>query len=73
MHDPKNFPNPDEFIPDRFIKDGQFVNNPKVCSFSVGLRDCIGKTLAQDEYFAFATTIVENFEILRYFLIILIY
>ncbi|CBY07251.1 unnamed protein product [Oikopleura dioica] len=65
MHDPKNFVEPGKFIPDRFIKNGEFVNNPKVCAFSVGLRDCIGKTLAQDEYFAFATTIVENFKINR--------
>jgi len=65
MHDTKNFVEPGKFIPDRFIKNGEFVNNPKVCGFSVGLRDCIGKTLAQDEYFAFATTIVENFKINR--------
>ena len=65
MRDPKNFPNPSEFIPDRFMKDGQFENDPKVCGFSVGLRNCIGKSLAIEEYFAFATSMVENFRIKR--------
>ncbi|CAG5085165.1 Oidioi.mRNA.OKI2018_I69.PAR.g10826.t1.cds [Oikopleura dioica] len=66
MHDPKNFPEPSKFIPDRFIdENGEFVNNPKVCGFSVGLRNCIGKSLAIEEYFAFATSMVENFEIKR--------
>ena len=44
MRDPKNFANPSKFIPDRFMKDGQFENDPKVCGFSVGLRNCIGKS-----------------------------
>jgi len=65
MNDPKNFENPSKFIPDRFIKDGQFENDPKVCGFSVGLRNCIGKSLAIEEYFAFATTMVENFRLIR--------
>ncbi|CAG5085168.1 Oidioi.mRNA.OKI2018_I69.PAR.g10827.t1.cds [Oikopleura dioica] len=66
MHDPKNFREPSKFIPDRFIdENGEFVNDPKVCGFSVGLRNCIGKSLAIEEYFVFATTLVENFEIKR--------
>ncbi|CBY23488.1 unnamed protein product [Oikopleura dioica] len=65
MRDPKNFDNPSKFIPDRFIKDGRFENDPKVCGFSVGLRNCIGKSLAIEEYFAFATAMVENFRIKR--------
>ena len=32
----------------------------------MGLRNCIGKSLAIEEYFAFATSMVENFEIKRY-------
>ena len=67
MHDPKNFSEPSKFIPDRFIdENGEFVNDPKVCGFSVGLRNCIGKSLAIEEYFVFATSMVENFEIKRF-------
>ena len=65
MRDPKIFANPSEFIPDRFMKDRQFENDPKVCGFSVGRRNCIGKSPAIEEYFTFATTIVENFKLIR--------
>ena len=67
MRDPKIFANPSELIPDRFMKDGHFENDPKVCGFSVGRRkkNCIGKSPAIEEYFTFATTIVENFKLIR--------
>ena len=43
MHDPKNFENPGEFCPGRFLdENGHFSYNDKVCSFSVGRRNCIG-------------------------------
>ena len=46
MHDPKNFENPGEFRPGRFLdENGHFSYNDKVCSFSVGRRSCIGPSL----------------------------
>ena len=45
--DPVHFPDPERFIPDRFVQpDGSFLNDPRVCVFSIGLRNCIGKQLA---------------------------
>jgi len=65
MHDPKNFVEPEKFIPDRFVKNGIFVNDVKVCGFSLGLRNCIGKQLAIEEYFIFASNMVNSFRIER--------
>ena len=44
MLDPANFPNPTKFQPSRFIdENGKYKFDPKVCNFSVGLRQCPGK------------------------------
>ena len=63
MHDPKHFQRPEVFDPSRFIKDGQFVRDPRVCVFSVGLRNCVGKKLAQQEFFSFAAHILHKFRV----------
>ena len=45
MHGLKNFENPGEFFPGRFLdENGHFSYNDKVCSFSVERRNCIGKS-----------------------------
>ena len=66
MHNPANFPEPEKFIPDRFYKNGEFINDVKVVSFSIGLRNCIGKQIAIDEYFIFTTNIIRDFRLSRY-------
>lgn len=39
MHNPKDFPEPETFKPERFLdKDEKFQNNPKVCSFRIVLK-----------------------------------
>ena len=63
MHDPKHFHQPEVFDPSRFIKDGQFVRDPRVCVFSTGLRNCVGKKLAQQEFFSFAAHILHKFRL----------
>ena len=64
MMDPVHFPDPAKFIPDRFIReDGTFFNDPRVCVFSIGLRNCVGKQLAIAEYFHFSAQIIKNFKI----------
>jgi cytochrome P450 len=64
-HDPENFHDPNSFNPERFIKDGKFEGDIRVCSFGVGLRSCIGKQIATIQYFIFATKIVSKFKIER--------
>ena len=49
MFDPDNFENPLEFCAERFLKDGAFRNDPRVCIFSLGLRDCIAKKFAKEQ------------------------
>ncbi|XP_061169882.1 cytochrome P450 2J3-like [Saccostrea echinata] len=64
--DPKMFPNPDDFNPDRFIKeDGKFNDNLKILTFSVGRRVCLGESLARFEIFLFIASIVQKFELLQ--------
>ena len=61
MHDPKNFPEPHKFKPDRFIVDNKFLHEPKVCAFGLGKRNCIGLRLARVELFTFAVGIIRRF------------
>jgi len=63
MMNPKYFKNPDIFIPDRFLKDDKFCRDLRVCAFSVGLRNCVGKQLADEEYFQFAAEIIRMFRV----------
>ena len=71
MHNPKNYPEPELFKPERFLKDGEFIHDPKVCPFSLGLRNCIGQKLARLEYFTFAADVINNyrFEVFEVFAI----
>jgi len=62
MYNSKNFKDPECFKPERFLKDGVFVHDHKVCSFSVGKRNCIGQQLAKLEYFHFSANIILNFD-----------
>ena len=63
MLNPKDFPEPELFKPERFLTDGKFQKNQLVCPFSVGLRNCLGKRLAEIEYFTFAAQIIHKFKI----------
>ena len=58
MNNPKYFKDPEKFIPDRFVKNGKFEKDIRVCPFSLGLRNCIGKQLARSEYFKFTIEVV---------------
>uniref|UniRef100_A0A4E9ELW2 Isotrichodermin C-15 hydroxylase n=1 Tax=Gibberella zeae TaxID=5518 RepID=A0A4E9ELW2_GIBZA len=45
-HDARNFPDPNSFIPDRWIDSEQKVNKDASRPFSLGPRGCLGKDLA---------------------------
>ena len=62
--DPKYFPNPHKFNPNRFLNDeGNFVPNEHLIPFGVGKRYCLGQSLAEKEYFWFLTGLMQNFDI----------
>ena len=64
LMDPKTFPNPSQFNPDRFIDEhGGFVPHPNVVPFGVGKRRCLGESLAKVELFIFFASMMHKFNV----------
>ncbi|XP_053393602.1 cytochrome P450 2D16-like isoform X3 [Mercenaria mercenaria] len=64
--DEKYFPNPTNFIPERFIdKDGKMVKNEAVIPFSAGPRTCLGEPLARMELFLVFVNLLQRFTFTR--------
>ena len=64
MYDPKYFPNPHMFNPDRFIdQNGIFKHNERVVPFGIGKRLCLGQSLAEKEFFLFMVGFLQQFDI----------
>ena len=59
---PDTFPDPDQFKPERFLDDGKFVKNEQNIVFSIGKRDCLGKSLALIEFFLFFANLMQNYK-----------
>ncbi|KAI0325904.1 cytochrome P450 [Cubamyces sp. BRFM 1775] len=67
LHDPELYPDPDAFLPDRFIKDGKFnhdVFDPANIAFSSGRRVCPGKHFAEDSLFINIASVLHVFDIM---------
>ena len=69
LHDPKQYPDPDKFIPERFLtSDGQL--DPSVpeptASFGYGRRGCPGMYMGFDSLWITAASLVWAFDIERY-------
>ncbi|PKS09442.1 hypothetical protein jhhlp_004057 [Lomentospora prolificans] len=61
---PSNWNAPTEFVPERFMGDERFQTDDQSCMrpFSVGPRDCIGKTLAYVEMRVILARVIWNFD-----------
>lgn len=63
-HDPKNWKNPEDFQPDRFLNpDGTVQKSNYFMPFSVGKRSCPGETMALMETFLYFVAILQKFQV----------
>ena len=59
--DPKVFPSPEIFQPERFIdENGKYKKNDQVVPFGIGKRVCMGDTLAKNEMFIFFVRMLQR-------------
>ncbi|TFK82000.1 CyP450 monooxygenase [Polyporus arcularius HHB13444] len=66
MHDPEVYPEPDRFLPDRFMRDGKLnpdIRDPGDFVFGYGRRKCPGKAFAEDAMFAIIAMTLHVFDI----------
>ncbi|KAI0092432.1 CyP450 monooxygenase [Irpex rosettiformis] len=67
LRDPKEYPDPERFYPDRFMKDGALnpdVRDPSTVAFGFGRRICPGRHLAKDNAFLTMASALHVFDIL---------
>ncbi|PIL22735.1 cytochrome P450 [Ganoderma sinense ZZ0214-1] len=66
LHDPKVYPKPDEFIPERFLKGGKLGTTlppDPVVAFGYGRRTCPGRHYANATLFIYMASILHTFNI----------
>ncbi|OSD07374.1 cytochrome P450 [Trametes coccinea BRFM310] len=66
LHDPVEYPQPDEFRPERFIRDGQLnpdIRDPTQYLFGFGRRICPGRHFAEDALFLTIASVLHVFNI----------
>ncbi|XP_063531190.1 cytochrome P450 18a1-like [Cydia strobilella] len=60
--DPEFFPDPNNFTPERFIKDGKVELPDTFIPFGVGRRLCLGEQMAKTEIFLFFANIMNGYK-----------
>jgi len=61
--DSKNFDNPEDFRPSRFLDgEGKFVPNEYGSFFGIGQRRCVGEALARAELFLILTNVILTYK-----------
>ena len=66
MHNPGVFERPDEFYPERYLKDGKVdlsVPDGERAAFGFGRRICPGRFFILDTLFVYAASILATFDI----------
>ncbi|EMD39029.1 hypothetical protein CERSUDRAFT_133760 [Gelatoporia subvermispora B] len=66
LHDPEEYPDPEEFRPERFLKDGKWnsdIMDPGVVAFGAGRRICPGRYLAEMTLFITIACVLHTFDI----------
>lgn len=69
LHDEKVFPNPQEFMPERFLdqdKPLERLSDPSLLAFGFGRRICPGMHLADNSIFITVASILAVFNIIKY-------
>lgn len=68
-HNPSVWGDPEEFRPERFLSVDKTtgetiaIKHEALMPFSTGKRQCIGETLAKDEFFLFLTSLYQKYDI----------
>jgi cytochrome P450 len=63
--DPKSWPEPENFDPERFLDEKEnVINRELMITFSLGKRACLGEVLAKQEMFLFLAAILQQFNVL---------
>ncbi|RDX53515.1 cytochrome P450 [Lentinus brumalis] len=66
MHDPQTYPDPEQFIPERFLKNGKIdpsVKDPQSVIFGYGRRICPGRHFADASLFIYIASILHTLDI----------
>jgi len=66
LHDRKVFNNPEEFQPERYLKDGRLnpdVRDPVCAAFGFGRRICPGRHLSDNSLYSFVSCLLAVYDI----------
>jgi len=64
LHDPEEYPQPEKFFPDRFLKEGEMnsdIKDPSTAAFGYGRRICPGRYFADNVLFLTVASVLSVF------------